>query len=78
MKDNTIYNRPDNKVFIKTNGDLIYVICNRENQQEAVVKRMTTDNCMLEHYEEWDVGKDKIWILTLRVLNEYELKPNLN
>ena len=39
---------------------------------------MTTDNCMLEHYEEWDVGKDKKWILTFRVLNEYELKPNLN
>ena len=22
MKDNTIYNRPDNKVFVKTSGDL--------------------------------------------------------
>ena len=78
MKDNTIYNRPDNKVFVKTSGDLIYVICNREKQQEAVIKRMTTDNCMLEHYEEWDEGKDKKWILTFRVLDDYELKPKLN
>ena len=78
MKDNTIYNRPDNKVFVKTNGDLIYVICNRAKQQEAVVKRMTTDNCILEKYEEWDEGKDKKWILIFRILDEYELKPELN
>ena len=78
MKDNTVYNKADNRVFVKTNGDLIYVICNKESQQETVVKRMTTDNCMLEHYEEWDEGKDKKWILTFRVLDDYEVTPNLN
>ena len=78
MKDNTVYNKADNKVYVKTNGDLIYVICNKESQQETVVKRMTTDNCMLEHYEEWDEGKDKKWILTFRVLDDFELKPEHN
>ena len=78
MKDNTVYNKADNRVFVKTNGDLIYVICNKESQQETVVKRMTTDNCMLEHYEEWDEGKDKKWILTFRVLDDFELKPQHN
>ena len=78
MKDNIIYNKSDNRVFVKTDGDLIYVICNKESQQETVVKRMTTDNCMLEHYEEWDEGKDKKWILTFRVLDNYEIKPELN
>ena len=39
MKDNTVYNRPDNKVFVKTNGDLIYVICNKESQQEKVINK---------------------------------------
>ena len=78
MKDNTVYNKADNKVYVKTDGDLIYVICNKESQQETVVKRMTTDNCMLEHYEEWDEGKDKKWILTFRVLDDFELKPQHN
>ena len=78
MKDNTVYNKPDNRVFVKTDGDLIYVICNKESQQDTVVKKMTTDNCMLEHYEVWDDGEDRKWILTFRVLDNYEIKPKLN
>ena len=78
MKDNTVYNRPDNKVFVKTNGDLIYVICNKESQQEKVINKMTNDNCILESYEEWDEGDDMKWILTFKILDEYEVKPELN
>ena len=54
MKEETIYNRPDNQLMVKTNGDLIYIICNEESQQEEVTKRMVNDNCILESYEEWD------------------------
>ena len=78
MKDNTVYNRPDNKVFVKTNGDLIYVICNKESQQEKVINKMTNDNCILESYEEWDDDSDKKWILIFKILDEYDLKPELN
>ena len=78
MKDNIIYNRVDNKVFVKTNGDLIYVICNKESQQEKVINKMTNDNCILESYEEWDEGDDMKWILTFKILDEYEVKPELN
>ena len=78
MKDNTVYNRPDNKVFVKTNGDLIYVICNKESQQEKVINKMTNDNCILESYEVWDDGDDMKWILTFKILDEYEVKPELN
>ena len=78
MKDNIIYNRVDNKVFVKTNGDLIYVICNKESQQEKVINKMTNDNCILESYEVWDEGDDMKWILTFKILDEYEVKPELN
>ena len=78
MKSDTIYNKADNHVFVKTNGNQIYVICNKESQQETVVKKMTTDNCVLENYEEWDDGEDKKWILTFRVLDDYEVKQELN
>jgi len=78
MKDNTVYNQSDNHVMVKTNGDMIYVICNKEEQQDKVIKRMTTDNCLLESYEEWDDDSDKKWILTFRVLDEYEKYPEYN
>ena len=78
MKDNTIYNKSDNKVMVRTNGDLIYVICNKESQQEKVIKKMINDNCILESYEEWDDDSDKKWILIFKILDEYELKPELN
>ena len=78
MKDNTIYNNAENKLYVKTDGDKIVIICSKESQQEQVIKRMTTDNCILDSYEEWDEGDDMKWILTFKVLDEYELKPDLN
>ena len=39
---------------------------------------MCTDTCILEHYEEWDKGDDMKWILTFRVLDEYEKPMELN
>ena len=48
MKDNVVYNKFDNQVMVKTDGDLIYIICHKEEQQDNIVKRMTTDNCLLE------------------------------
>ena len=77
MRDDVIYNKHDNMVMVKTDCDLIYIICNKKEQQDNVVKRMTTDNCLLESYEEWDEGEDKM-ILTFRVLDNYEIKPELN
>ena len=68
MKDNVVYNNPDK----------IVIICSKESQQEQVMKRMINDNCILDDYEEWDEGDDMKWILTFRLLDEYELKPELN
>ena len=67
LKDNTVYNRPNNEVMVRTNGDLIYIICNKESQQEKVIKKMINDNCILESYEEWDDDSDKKYILTFLV-----------
>ena len=78
MKDNVTYNHADNKVMVRTDGDLIYVICNKEDQQKKVVEKMCTDDCVLEHYEEWDEGDDMKWILTFRVLDEYEKRTEYN
>ena len=51
MKDNVVYNNADNMVMVKTNGDEINVICNTEKQIDEVVKKLSTDNCLLSVYE---------------------------
>ena len=58
MRDDVVYNKWDNQVMVKTQGDLIYIVCHKQEQQDNVVKRMTTDNFQipLESYEEWDEG----------------------
>ena len=77
LKDNTIYNRANNEVYVKSEGDLIYVICNKESQQDIVVQKMTTKNCILDSYEEWDEGDDMKWILIFKILDEFDIKPEL-
>ena len=78
MKDNIIYNKPDNKLMIRTNGKEIHIICNTESQIQEVIDKMSNDVCIFEGYEEWDDGDDRKWILTFRILSEFELKPDLN
>ena len=77
-KDDTVYNQWDNEVMVKTNGDMIYIICKDEEQVQPVMSKMTTDTCILSDYEEWDEGDDMKWILTFKVLDEFDKKPELN
>ena len=78
LKDNTVYNYPENEVLVKTNGDLIYIICNKESQQDIVIQKMVNDNCILESYEEWDEDDDMKWILVFRLLDRYKEEIELN
>ena len=78
MKENTVYNRYDNQVYVKTDGDKINIICNKENQMQKVISKMTNRDCIFEGYEEWDEDEDMKWILTFRVLDEYENYPDIN
>ncbi len=78
MNDDVVYNRSDNKVMVRTNGDMIYIICKDEEQVHPVMNRMTTDTCILSDYEEWDEGDDMRWILTFKILDEFDKKPELN
>ena len=66
MRDNVVYNRPDNEVMVSSNGDEIHIICN-ELQMDRVVANMTTEYCKLTGYEEWDDDSDKKFILTFLI-----------
>ena len=72
LKDNTVYNHPENEVLVKTNGDLIYIICSKESQQDIVIQKMINDNCILESYEEWDEDDDMKWILTYQLQEGFD------
>ena len=37
LKPNVTYNKPDNKVMVRTDGDFIYIISPSEKQTEQVV-----------------------------------------
>ena len=78
MKENTVYNQYDNAVYVKTDGDKINIICNKENQMQKVISKMTNRDCIFEGYEEWDEEEDMKWILTFRVLDKYEKKVEYN
>ena len=43
MKDNVIYNRAENEVYVKTDGIKTVVICNSEKQMEEVNTRLLED-----------------------------------
>ena len=77
MKENTVYNQYDNAVYVKTDGDKINIICNKENQMQKVISKMSNDDCIFEGYEEWDEDEDMKWILTFRVLDDYEKYPDI-
>ena len=68
LKDNTVYNRPD----------YIYIICRDEDQVQPVMDKMNTDTCYLSDYEEWDEDEDMKWILTFKVNDDSEPRPELN
>tara|TARA_B110001454_G_C12631619_1_gene397216 strand:+ start:94 stop:336 length:243 start_codon:yes stop_codon:yes gene_type:complete len=80
MRENVVYNRSDNEVLVRTNGDEIHIICNTESQTDTVVQKMTTDNCKLAAYEEWDEDNDKKYILTFIVCDVKGaiIEPELN
>tara|TARA_R100000005_G_C4961623_1_gene178045 strand:- start:710 stop:916 length:207 start_codon:yes stop_codon:yes gene_type:complete len=66
----------DDMVHLRVDGNLIYVICHNEKQQQKVIKNMTEPGkCVFEGYEVWE--EDTV-ILTFRVLDYEDLRPPKN
>ena len=70
--------RADSLIHVKADGDKINIICHKEEQMDAVNERFHGTGNEFIGYEEWDEGEDKKWILTFRVLDNYEIKPESN
>ena len=70
MKSDTVYNQADNKVFIKSNGEKIVVICDTETKLQHVQKKFHEAGNSIIEFEEWDEGEDKKYIITFAVAEE--------
>ena len=70
MKPDTVYNQADNKVFIKSNGEEIVVICDTEEKLQHVQKKFHESGNSIIEFEEWDEGEDKKYIVTFAVAEE--------
>jgi siroheme synthase (precorrin-2 oxidase/ferrochelatase) len=73
MKSDIVYNQADNKVFIKSNGEKIVVICDTEAKLQHVQKKFHEAGNRIIEFEEWDEGEDKKYIVTFSVDEELVL-----
>jgi siroheme synthase (precorrin-2 oxidase/ferrochelatase) len=70
MKSDVVYNQADNKVFVKSNGEEIVVICDTEEKLQHVQKKFHESGNSIIEFEEWDEGEDKKYIVTFAVAEE--------
>ena len=78
MKSDAVYNQWDNMIYVRTNGDMIHIICHKEEQMDVVNERFHDSGNELVGYEEWDEGDDKRWIMTWKVPKEYDKEIQYN
>ena len=67
MKDERLYNDASNLMYIKSQGDNIFIICNDMSQVDTVQKRMHKHGNLMVDFEEWDEDEDKKYIVTFKV-----------
>ena len=67
VKENSLYNSADNLIYVKSQRDKIFVICNNMEQVDEVQKRLHKHGNLMVEFEEWDEGEDKKYIVTFQV-----------
>tara|TARA_R110000824_G_scaffold205378_3_gene390249 strand:- start:1767 stop:2051 length:285 start_codon:yes stop_codon:yes gene_type:complete len=72
FKKDEILNEPDNLVLVNARPGCVRIICRTDDQMDGVMDRMMGGgNCVLEEFEQWDEGEDKQFIMTFRVLDDF-------
>lgn len=67
MKEETIYNEAKNLIYVKSQNDNIFIICNDMKQVDSVQKKMHKYGNIMTEFEEWDEDEDKKYIITFKV-----------
>ena len=67
MKDERLYNEADNLMYVKSENNKIFIICNDMSQVDMVQKKMHKHGNLMTYFEEWDEGEDRKYIVTFKV-----------
>ena len=67
MKEERLYNEATNLMYVKSQGDNIFIICNDMDQVDSVQKKMHKHGNVMTYFEEWDEDEDKKYIITFKV-----------
>ena len=67
MKEERLYNEASNLMYVKSQGDNIFIICNDMDQVDTVQKKMHKHGNLMIDFEEWDEAEDKKYIVTFKV-----------
>ena len=67
MKNNILCNEAINMIYVKSQNDRIYIICNNMNQIDNVQKKMHKHGNLMVDFEEWDDEEDKKYIITFKI-----------
>lgn len=67
MNDERLYNEASNLMYVRSQGDNIFIICNDMKQVDSVQKKMHEHGNLMTDFEEWDEDKDKKYIITFKV-----------
>ena len=60
MKDNTIYNEADNMIYVKSENDQIFIICNDMSQVDSVQKKMHKHGNIMVYFDRYRIINDRI------------------
>ena len=69
MNKKSIYNEADNLIYVKSENNQIFIICNDMSQVDVVQEKMHKHGNLMVDFEEWDEGEDKKYIVTFKVRN---------
>ena len=67
MNDERLYNEASNLMYVRSQGDNIFIICNDMEQVDSVQRKMYKRGNLMIDFEEWDEDKDKKYIITFKV-----------
>jgi hypothetical protein len=69
MNKKSIYNEADNLIYVKSENNQIFIICNDMSQVDNIQKKMHKHGNIMIGFEEWDEDEDKKYIVTFQVRN---------
>ncbi len=67
MKEDAVYNEADNSIYVRSQNDKLFIICNNMEQVDKVQKRLHKSGNIMINFEEWDEDEDRKYMITFQI-----------